>query len=578
MNVKRIAIPAAVLMILLAVWAGTAEDAWICGKCGSENTGNFCVSCGQPKVSPTPLPTAEPTPEPTPEPEIWLCRHCRADNAFSNAFCRACGSPRPKADAEVFKNPLGELYKGMTERDVIEACGGTLPDKVTLDGHDLYTDFTYDSYGGLERVDLSINNSYITHRAFFQLIKDTFGAEGWSAEWRLDFGGGMSTVQSQKEFDGVTVSVWYVNDFMNMLRIEPHIDWGNVAMGRETVRAERMKGPGNVEYPLSLTGYSDIGALFMTGRAPVKDTDGKWGFIDSRGRLVIDCRYDAVSDFWHGYATVTVREGGVSKKGCLDPEGRVVIPVGKYEDVGTFAEGLCWVMEDGKWGCVDTGGNTVIPPVYDQAYYFREGLAAVKLDDKWGVIDRNGGMVIEPQFSQGFVFSDGAAHLQQNKNHYFIDKTGESLFSKDLPYAKDFSEGYAACVESLDKDEDGNFDFRVIDKSGNVVFTLKATMMGTYQEGLIWFARGGLVGFADTEGHEVIVPAYQDCYFYGSGFYHGYVSAAMDGKWGIIDAAGREVIPFEYDKMYPFHDGYAIGLKDGQVVIFEEPGGAADTH
>ena len=83
MNVKRITILPAVLMFLLAVWTGTAEDAWICGKCGTENTGNFCVSCGQPKVSPTPLPTAEPTPEPTPEPEIWLCRHCHADNAFS---------------------------------------------------------------------------------------------------------------------------------------------------------------------------------------------------------------------------------------------------------------------------------------------------------------------------------------------------------------------------------------------------------------------------------------------------------------------------------------------------------------
>ena len=49
----------------------------------------------------------------------------------------------------------------------------------------------------------------------------------------------------------------------------------------------------------------------------------------------------------------------------------------KYENVGTFSEGLAAVKENGKWGYIDTEGNTVIPFQYDLAYSFNEGLAIV---------------------------------------------------------------------------------------------------------------------------------------------------------------------------------------------------------
>lgn len=49
---------------------------------------------------------------------------------------------------------------------------------------------------------------------------------------------------------------------------------------------------------------------------------------------------------------------------------------------------------NGKSGYIDIDGKTVIPFIYDFAFYFFEGLAAVKKDGKWGYINPSGETVI----------------------------------------------------------------------------------------------------------------------------------------------------------------------------------------
>lgn len=49
----------------------------------------------------------------------------------------------------------------------------------------------------------------------------------------------------------------------------------------------------------------------------------------------------------------------------------------KYEDAGTFNNGLAPVKQNGKWGYIDKTGKTVIPFQYDIAGLFNEGFALV---------------------------------------------------------------------------------------------------------------------------------------------------------------------------------------------------------
>ena len=123
-------------------------------------------------------------------------------------------------------------------------------------------------------------------------------------------------------------------------------------------------------------GYDDIDCL-SEGLARI-ERDGKYGFIDNTGQVVIPPKYDLAWDFSEGLARVSQN----GKYGFIDNTGKVVIPL-NYDWVGSFSEGLAMVKRNGKWGFIDKTGKVVIPLKYDKAYPFGNGVA--------GVLDRSTG-------------------------------------------------------------------------------------------------------------------------------------------------------------------------------------------
>jgi len=92
---------------------------------------------------------------------------------------------------------------------------------------------------------------------------------------------------------------------------------------------------------------------FSGGYAPVK-INGKWGFIDRAGRLVVEPTYDAAFPLRSGYATV--RQG--EKRGFLklDPQnGWIVFVSPQYDDASRFSEGLAAVKVGQSWGFISDG-------------------------------------------------------------------------------------------------------------------------------------------------------------------------------------------------------------------------------
>ena len=64
----------------------------------------------------------------------------------------------------------------------------------------------------------------------------------------------------------------------------------------------------------------DYVGCFNEGLARVKK-DGKWGYINTKGEQIIECKFD---------------------------------------DAYCFSEGFAWVEKDGKWGYINTKGCSVI--------------------------------------------------------------------------------------------------------------------------------------------------------------------------------------------------------------------------
>jgi len=150
--------------------------------------------------------------------------------------------------------------------------------------------------------------------------------------------------------------------------------------------------------------------------------DGKWGYMNTSGKVVIAPSFSDAWAFSDGLARVTFDDG---RHGFIDTSGKKAFRA-TYAEARGFHEERAAVKIDGKWGYIDPRGKTVIKPRFDYAGVFSEGLAAVAVDWKFGYIDPKGTMVVEPRFAWGGAFSEGLALVDQpDGSRLFIDKKGE---------------------------------------------------------------------------------------------------------------------------------------------------------
>src|SRR5262249_2011203 len=86
------------------------------------------------------------------------------------------------------------------------------------------------------------------------------------------------------------------------------------------------------------------------------DDNNIYGFIDTKGKLVIPFKYDDVTYFSEGLALV--RKGGKAW-GFIDKKNKEVIAFSEKYDYHPFHDGRCLVKEtNGKyWGYLDKTGN-----------------------------------------------------------------------------------------------------------------------------------------------------------------------------------------------------------------------------
>jgi hypothetical protein len=246
---------------------------------------------------------------------------------------------------------------------------------------------------------------------------------------------------------------------------------------------------------------------FSEGLAAVRDASGRYGCIDHTGKYVITPQFDEAFAFSEGFAGV-----GVSNLfGYIDKRGAFIIkPQYRSAAAHGFAEGLVWVEVDGKWGCVNEKGETVIGFKFTGPSYFSEGLAPVTVADSnappdfpgsMGYIDKTGALVIAPQFSLAWNFSGGLARVEVRGTMIYINKQGKTVFTVPNGFwADQFSEGLA------------NVSIRANEGPET------------------W-------GYINRKGDFVIKPQFQKA----EPFYHGLAQVFLNGQEGYIDKSGRFV-------------------------------------
>jgi len=149
--------------------------------------------------------------------------------------------------------------------------------------------------------------------------------------------------------------------------------------------------------------------------------NGKYGFINEKGKTVINPRFKNVSSrFSDGYSKIVyIKKLSSSIRwvfGYIDKTGEIKIFL-HWEDVGDFSEELSYIKINGKYGYIDTSLEEVINPKFELACDFNEGLASVRYEKKWGYINKKGDFAINPTYSYVSSFKEGIALVEHKKNH-----------------------------------------------------------------------------------------------------------------------------------------------------------------
>ena len=148
--------------------------------------------------------------------------------------------------------------------------------------------------------------------------------------------------------------------------------------------------------------------------------DGKFGFCDIKGNVVISPQFQRTSIFSEGLCAVS--DG--SKWGFINKESKYVINP-QFEEVSNFSEGLCRIKQGSKYGFIDKTGKIVINPQFEESWDFKGSLCAVKQNGKFGYIDKEGKIVINPQFDWASMFYGDLAAVSNNGQFGFINKQGK---------------------------------------------------------------------------------------------------------------------------------------------------------
>ena len=134
-----------------------------------------------------------------------------------------------------------------------------------------------------------------------------------------------------------------------------------------------------------------------------------FGAINQKGELIIEPKYQHISDFGDGLAPAAID----GKKVYINTLGQTIFEVPQYDLHGSFNEGLAWVKSGEKYGCIDTSGKLIIPTEYDNMPVFKNKYAPVSKNAKWGLIDQNGTVQLPIEYDAVSTVEDGYAVVKK---------------------------------------------------------------------------------------------------------------------------------------------------------------------
>lgn len=253
---------------------------------------------------------------------------------------------------------------------------------------------------------------------------------------------------------------------------------------------------------------------FSEGLAVVS-RDGKYGYVNKKGELVIPLQYSYAGNFKDGMAVASIKE--------------------KIKTGWWFSKTI------ERHGFINKQQQWVIPPNFDDAWSFSYGRARV-----------------------GKRIENGTGKQSESTMRYgYIDKTGKQVipfhYEKADSFQKTPLDSGASIIEAkVTRPQDSNLVYCLIDRNGKPTTPVCSEDNDfRFSAGLALVKINDKYGFINRKGTFVIAPKYDNAHPFNAKDQPASVRDAASGKWGFINQQGKVVLPFQYYHAYSFKDGKA---------------------
>ncbi len=297
-----------------------------------------------------------------------------------------------------------------------------------------------------------------------------------------------------------------------------------------------------------LADYKCTHFYFREGLAPAY-YQGKWGYIDTHGNVIIPFQFDGAWHFRDGLAKVKLTD----RFGWINKTGELIISFAyscyPYYSNSNFVEGLACIKNatTQKYGYIDMTGNVVIPCEYDDAKDFSNGLAAVEIETGWGYINKSGNVVIPLEYKDAYDFNDNnigrIKRVEWQDSELITCKRLIDSYGNEISHPGDvegYSEGmYLICI---------NDKYGYMDINYNIVIPCKYDYAEEFDKGFAHIynkkLNGLLYGLINKMGVEIIEPKYDYVHFSEE---HNLIRVSQGEKNGVANIHGEIIVPISYN-------------------------------
>lgn len=254
--------------------------------------------------------------------------------------------------------------------------------------------------------------------------------------------------------------------------------------------------------------HEELFAIRANKRNGKPNTNGKYGFVDREGNIVIAPQFDSIRSFENGMAGVCIG----FKKGFVNYKGEYIIPA-EYDHAYRFDKhGLCIVSKFGEYdrllnGIIDKSGNVIAPLAYEEIEILSKDRFFARTDNGYTLFDISGTPISNQEFGyiskafDNYVFAE--IDLPGKKQKSPTGKTfRKSCYEGRYLY---FYDRYSGCADKH------GYDFGIMKEDRTILTHQMFEYIGYYSDGLIRTETDFMWVYVDLEGKPVLFDFSDTC-------------------------------------------------------------------